>query len=70
MDDREFDIEQGKKKLQGKSDGIVQHHSYRLITKSKNNRWVDNISNKILYRGKLTNFIFLIDITELKKAEE
>jgi PAS domain S-box-containing protein len=69
-DDREFAIEQGKKKLQGISDGIVQHHSYRLITKSKNIRWVDNFSNTILYRGKLTNLIFLIDITERKKAEE
>ena len=68
-DDLKFVMEQAQKKQKGAKD-VVTHYSYRIITKSKKVRWVDQYSKPITFEGKNADFITIIDITEHKRAEE
>ena len=69
-DDYEFAIDQAKKKQAGEKKNVVSHYSYRLITKSKKIKWVDQYSKTIDYKGKPANFVTFIDINEQKIAEQ
>ncbi len=69
-DDRHFAVEQGKKKQMGETENIVLHYSYRIITKDNQLKWLDQFSKTISFEGKSADLITLIDITELKIAEQ
>ncbi|MHA1734221.1 MAG: PAS domain S-box protein [Promethearchaeota archaeon] len=66
--DREFVMEQGRKKQAGEPD-VVTHYEYRMITKSGELKWVENYSKTITYEGRPADLLTLIDITDRKKAE-
>ncbi|MBY8984246.1 MAG: PAS domain S-box protein [Candidatus Lokiarchaeota archaeon] len=68
-DDREFVMEQAKKKEEGKKD-VIQHHKYRIITKSGNIRWIENFSKSINYKGRPADLVMSIDVTNQLNAEE
>ncbi|MHA2007529.1 MAG: PAS domain S-box protein [Promethearchaeota archaeon] len=68
-EDREFALDQLGKKQKGEKD-IVIHYQYRGFTKSNDLIWVDQYSKSILYKGKPANFVTLVNITELKQAEQ
>jgi len=68
-DDREFVIEQARKKQAGEKD-IVINYKYRLIRKDGKIRWIENFSKTINYEGKPADLIMSIDITDSIKAEQ
>lgn len=60
-------------KLQKKMEGDIEHMSHyscRIITKSKELRWIELHSKAITYQGKIADFITFIDITDKKIAQE
>jgi len=67
-EDAEFVLEQGRKKQAGDKD-VITHYSYRIITKTNKEKWVDQFSQTIIYEGKTADLITLIDITEKKLVE-
>ncbi|MFQ6126069.1 MAG: PAS domain S-box protein [Candidatus Heimdallarchaeota archaeon] len=67
-EDRAFVMEQARKKQMGKED-VVTHYSYRILTKAKEIKWIDQYSKTIVYQGRPADFIVVIDITEQKMAE-
>jgi PAS domain S-box-containing protein len=69
-EDRDFVMEQGRKKAAGVKDGVVTNYSYRGITKSGEVRWIDQYSKTISYEGKPANFLTFIDINDQKVAQE
>ncbi|MHA2296708.1 MAG: PAS domain S-box protein [Candidatus Hodarchaeales archaeon] len=69
-EDRSFGAEQMQKKQTGIENGVVPHHSLRIITKSDEIRWIDIYSRTIIYKGKNADFVTLIDITGRVKAEQ
>jgi len=68
-EDRVFALEQLEKKQTGNKD-IVIHYQYRGIKKSGETIWVDNFSRSIVYKGGPADLITIVDITDLKQAEE
>jgi len=68
-DDREKVLEQAIKKQKGEK-GVINHYEYRVIKKSGETIWIDNISGTITYNAKPADLINIIDITKRKKAEE
>ncbi len=69
-DDRDFVMEQGRKKAAGIRDGAVTHYSYRGVTKSGEVRWIDQYSKSIAYRGKPADLMTFIDIHNQKLTQE
>ncbi|MGV9173402.1 MAG: PAS domain S-box protein [Promethearchaeia archaeon] len=67
-DYREFVEEQAKKKQSGLNNQKISY-DFKAIKKSGEELWVREYSKTIHYRGKKADFISLIDITEMKKAE-
>ncbi|MFQ5820432.1 MAG: PAS domain S-box protein [Candidatus Heimdallarchaeota archaeon] len=67
-EDRAFVMEQARKKQMGEKD-VVDHYSYRIITKAEEIKWIDLFSKTIMYEGRPADFITVIDITEQKQAE-
>ncbi|MFX1569132.1 MAG: PAS domain S-box protein [Promethearchaeota archaeon] len=67
-DDKDFVIEQARKKQSGDPD-VVTHYQYRLIKKDGDIRWVENFSKTINYKGKTADFVMTIDITDKIEAE-
>ena len=63
-----FIAEQAKKKQEG-AETVVTEHSYRIVTKTGNVKWVHNYSKSILYKGKFADYVTLIDITKQKRSE-
>ncbi len=68
-DDRNWVVEQLKKKQSGSSD-YVTNYQYRIINKSGEIRWLDNYSKTIEYMGKPADLVTVLDITDRKKAEQ
>ncbi|MFX0008891.1 MAG: PAS domain S-box protein [Candidatus Hermodarchaeota archaeon] len=68
-DDLKFVLEQLRKKLDGDKE-LLSHYSCRVLTKSKNYKWIDLHSKAITYKGKFADFITFIDITDRKEAEQ
>ena len=68
-DDLGFVMEQAQKKQEGAKD-VVTHYSYRMLTKSREVRWIDQYSKTISFAGKTADLITIIDITESKQAKE
>lgn len=67
-EDREFVLEQGRKKQGGARD-IVTHYSYRMITRTGKTKWIDQYSKTIAYGGNPADLITFIDLTERRRAE-
>lgn len=67
--DKNFVLEQARKKQKGENGYIVNHQS-RIITKTGKVKWIDIYSKTILYKGKAADFVTFIDITERKKVGE
>ncbi len=68
-EDRFFLKEQIRKK-QTAVKNVLTPYSYRIITKSGEERWVEEHSMQVVYEGKTTEFITLIDITAYKQTDE
>ena len=68
-DDREFVLEQSRKKQEGDTD-VINRHQYRLIKKSGEIVWIDNFSKTINYMGRPANLVMTEDITEKIVAEQ
>jgi PAS domain S-box-containing protein len=69
-DDREFVLDQMRKKQAGETEGVVPNYSYRIITTTGKIRWIEQFSKTIQYNDKPAVIVSMIDITEKKIAEE
>ncbi len=67
--DRAFVEEQARKKQQGEK-GYVTNYQARARAKNGESRWVNIFGNTILFGGRPADFISIVEITEMKKAEE
>jgi len=68
-EDRSFAMEQAEKKQRGDPD-IVSHYSYRIITKSRHQKWIEQYSRTVTYQRKLADFVSMIDITDRQESDE
>ncbi|MFX1322659.1 MAG: PAS domain S-box protein [Promethearchaeota archaeon] len=68
-DDRDFVMDQAKKKESGKK-SVIEQYKYRMIRKDGEIRWLENFSKTINYRGRPADFIISMDITEQMNAEK
>jgi PAS domain S-box-containing protein len=68
-EDRNWVVEQLKKKQSGSSDYIT-NYQYRIINKLGEIKWLDNYSKSIEYMGKPADLVTVLDITDRKKAEQ
>ncbi len=68
-EDRDFVIDQGRKKQRGDTD-IIPRYTYRMITKTERIKFVEIYSNTICFGNEFVAQGVVIDITERKKAEE
>ena len=67
-DDREFVMEQGRKKMEGDT-RTVAHYIYRGITKSGKEKWVEQFSKSISWAGQTADLLMMIDVTQRHNAE-
>lgn len=68
-DDRDFVETQSNKKQWGESD-VINHYTFRIITKSGDTKWVDIYSKTINFGGRTADMITMQDRTDQKKAEQ
>lgn len=68
-DDAQFVLDQLEKKLAGVKN-VETHYSYRIISKSGVVKWIDQYSKTVLFKGENADFINIVDITNIKKAEK
>jgi len=68
-DDRDFVMDQAKKKEIGEK-VVIEQYKYRMIRKDGEIRWLENFSKTINYRGSPADFIISMDITEQINAEK
>lgn len=68
-DDKSYVMTQVDKKQAGDPD-VVASHTWRIITKSGEVKWVESFSRTISYESSPADFVMMIDITERKKAAE
>jgi len=69
LEDLPLLLEQRKQRRSGEFN-IKSYSSYRAVTKSGNEKWIDQFSKNILYKGKEAELATIIDITEKKEAEK
>ena len=50
--------------------GKTKKHQFRIITSGGKVRWVESYAKKINYEGDRANFVTVVNITSLKKAEK
>ncbi len=67
-DDLPLVMEQAGKKQAGEED-VVPRYTYRVLTKSRQTRWVELFSQTFLYKGRPAIFGIVVDITPSKRAE-
>jgi len=68
-EDRDFVMEQARKKQSGEID-VIDHYSYRVIKKSGEIAWFDNYSKTINFEGRSADLIMTEDITDKIVAEK
>ncbi len=68
-DDRDFVMDQARKKEIGEK-GVIEQYKYRIIRKDGEIRWLENFSKTVNYKGRPADFIMSIDITEQMNAEK
>ena len=69
-DHREFVVDQGRRKMAGETNGVIENYVYRILNKNGEERWVQQYSKTVVWKGKPADFLTLIDITPQKTAEE
>jgi PAS domain S-box-containing protein len=69
VEDMLFVKDQAKKKQEGSGD-IIEHYRFRIITQSRETKWVEIYSNTIIYKGEKADMATFIDISEKIKTEE
>ena len=67
-EDREFVIEQAKKKQRGIQTEITEYE-FRCIKKKGDIIWVHNYSKTTIYDGKFADLAGVVDITDMKRVE-
>ncbi len=67
--DKEFVLEQHRKKIAGDAD-IIPHYAFRCITKTGKHKWVDLYSKIIKIDGQSANFVSMIDISDKVQAQQ
>jgi PAS domain S-box-containing protein len=67
-DDREFVLEQARKKQAGEKDVMI-NYKYRRVRKDGTIGWVENFSKTINYGGRPADLVVTIDITDRLEAE-
>ena len=68
-EDRDFVMEQARKKQGGEID-VINRYSYRVIKKSGEVAWFDNYSKTINFEGRSADLIMTEDITDKIIAEQ
>jgi len=68
-DDRDFVLEQNRKKQQGET-GAINHYSYRFFSKSGKMKWVEHYSRSILYKSNYASLMTVAEITETMETKE
>ena len=68
-DDRDFVVEQARRKQLGREDVFV-NYDFRVITNTGKIKWVELYSKTISFDGRNADFIIMLDITDRKRAEE
>lgn len=68
-DDKDFVLDQAKKKQKGDKD-VINRYKYRLIKKSGEVAWMDNYSKTISFNGKTADLVMTEDITEKIRSEQ
>ncbi|MFX1566963.1 MAG: PAS domain S-box protein [Promethearchaeota archaeon] len=67
-DDKDFVLEQARKKQSGE-ENVINNYIYRSIRKDGSVGWVENFSKTINYGGRPADLVMSIDITDKKEAE-
>lgn len=68
-DDRDFVMDQIRKKQNGHPD-VVSQYVFRIIHKNGDMRWIEIYSKTVMYKKRPADLITLIDVTERRKTEE
>ncbi len=68
-DDKEFIIEQVRKRQAGDTD-FIEQYQYRIITKQGKIKWLEIFSREINYEERSAIFVILIDVTKNVEAEQ
>ena len=68
-EDREYVLEQSRKKQEGEPD-VINHYKFRIIKKSGEVAWIDNFSKTINYKGRTADLVITEDITDKIIAEQ
>ena len=68
-EDREFVLEQARKKQVGDPD-VVNQYTYRIIRRNGEIRWREIFSKTIPYEGRPADLVITYDITDKVKAEQ
>ncbi|MFX0002150.1 MAG: PAS domain S-box protein [Candidatus Hermodarchaeota archaeon] len=68
-EDKEFVMEQARKKQLGDPD-VISHYRYRIIKKNGEVVWLENFSKTINFGGKPADLVMTIDINDKIKAEQ
>jgi PAS domain S-box-containing protein len=67
-EDRELVVTHHLQRMQG--DDTPHSRTFRVIDKSGNVKWVENLSVPIMWKGNRASLGMVIDVTDRKKAEE
>lgn len=67
--DRDFVIEQSRKKQQGDVD-TINHYTYRILTKSRKLKWVEHYSRTIIFKSRYASLMTAAEITETMETRE
>lgn len=57
-------------KLRIDDPNIQPYYTYRIFTKSKKLKWIDQFSRSIIFKEKPSELVTIMDITEKKEAEQ
>ncbi|MFX0164968.1 MAG: PAS domain S-box protein [Candidatus Hodarchaeota archaeon] len=68
-DDLPYVLEQLRRKMEEDTD-LMSHYTCRIITHSKEIKWIELHSKVINYQGKIADLITFIDITEKRIAQQ
>ncbi|MBY9008298.1 MAG: PAS domain S-box protein [Candidatus Lokiarchaeota archaeon] len=68
-EDRDFVLEQSRKKQEGDIE-VINRYKYRIIKKSGEIAWINSISKTINYMGRTADLVMTEDITEKIVAEQ
>ena len=59
-----------RNKLRQGKPNVKPYYSYQVFTKSGKEKWIDQFSKEINYKGRTAELVTIMDITEKKEAEQ